>query len=137
MYPSIKREIYKRLCWYGARLIHQKVFTYEVMIATALLMNVKLNDKYSQKDLHKKVLGAYMFIDENRERLSVGLDEMQLKEAHSKGGRIRKDQKVKQTKEKVYQLLKSGDFIKPNGKVNLSSLAKAMNMTRKTVAKYV
>jgi len=137
MYPSTKQEVYKRLCWYGARLIHQKVFTKEVMTATALLMNSKLKDKYSQKDLHKKVLGAYMFIDENRECLSVGLDTKQLQEAHSKGGRIRKDQRVKQTKEKVQQLLKSDDFIKPNGKVNLSLLAKAMNMTRKTVAKYV
>ncbi len=137
MYPSAKQEVYRRLCWYGKRLIHQKYFTKEAMIATALQMNSKLKDKYSNKDLHKKALGAYMFIDENRERLSVRLDEVQLKEAHSKGAIMKNKKQAQQTKEKVQQLVKSGDFIKANGKVNLSSLAKAMNMTRKTVAKYV
>ena len=137
MYPSTKQEVYKRLCWHGKRLIHQKCFTKEAMISTALLMNKKLSDKYQDKELHKKVLGAYMWIEENKEGFSVGLDEKQLKEAHSKGGQIRKSQRVQQTKEKVQQLLESGDFIKPNGKVNLSLLAKAMNTTRKTVAKYV
>lgn len=137
LYPKTKHELYKRLCWYGKRLIHQKCFTKEAMISTALLMNKKLSDKYQDKELHKKVLGAYMFIDENREKFSVRLDEVQLKEAHSKGGQIRKTQRVQKTKERVQHFLESGNFTKSNGKVNLSSLAKAMNMNRKTVAKYV
>ena len=137
MYPATKQDVYRCLCWYGKRLVHQKCFTKEAMTATALLMNSKLKDKYSNKDLHKKAIGAYMFIGENREKFSIKLDEVQLKEAHSKGGQIRKVQRVQQTKERIDQLLKSGDFIKPNGKVNLSSLAKAMKMNRETVAKYV
>ena len=138
MYPSTKKDFYKHLCWYGKRLIHQKCFTKEAMTSTALLMNKKLKDKkLKDKDLYKKALGAYMFIYEKKEEFSTKLDEVQLKEAHSKGGQLRKDQRVKQTKEKVQQLVKSGNFIKPNGKINLSSLAKAMDMTRKTVAKYV
>ena len=137
MYPSTKQEVYKRLCWYSVRLIHQECFTKEAMIATALLMNSKLKDKYSNKDLHKKALGAYIFIDENRDNLSVKLDEMELKKAHAKGAITKNQNQAQQTKEQVQQLVKSGDFIKPNGKVNLSALAKAMNKTRKTVAKYV
>jgi len=137
MYPSTKKELYKHLCWYGARLIHQKCFTKEVLMATALLMNSKFKDKYSSKDLHKKVLGVVMWIEEHKEGFDVRLDKKQLKEAHSKGGQVRKEQRVQQTKEKIDKLLKSRSFIKANGKVNLSSLAKAVNMTRKTVAKYV
>lgn len=137
LFPSTKQELYKRLCQYGKRLIHQKCFTKEAMTSTALLMNNKLDEKYQNKELHKKALGAYMFIDENREACSVRLDEVQLKKAHSKGGQLRRDQRVQETKERVQHFLKSGNFTKPNGKVNLSSLAKAMNMTRKTVAKYV
>ena len=83
------------------------------------------------------ILATYLFIYQNQEKFNIRLDEVELKEARSKGGKIRKDQRVKNTKERVQELLKSGDFIKPNGKVNLSSLAKAMDMTRKTVAKYV
>lgn len=137
MYPSTKQELYRRLCWYGKRLVHQKCFTKEAMISIALLMNKKLSDKYQDKELHKKVLGAYMFIDQNREKFNIRLDKKQLKEAHSKGANIKNLNQAQKTKERVQELLKSGDLIKPNGKVNLSSLAKAMNMTRQAVAKYV
>ena len=137
MYPSTKQELYRRLCWYGQRLIHQHCFTHEIMTATALLMNAKLKEKYSTKELHKKALGACMWIEEHREGFTIGLDEVALKKAHSKGGQKRRAQRVQQTKEKIQQCIKSGDYIKPNGKVNISSLAKALNMTRKTIAKYV
>ncbi len=136
MYPSIKQELYRRLCWYGKRLIHQEVFTKEVMISTALLMNSKLKDKYSNKDLHKKVLGAYIFMEQNRDKFSVRLDKKQLEEAHSKGAITKNLNQAQKTKEKIDQLLQSGDFIKPNGKVNLSLLAKSMNTTRQTIATY-
>ena len=137
MYPSIKKELYRHLCWYGKRLIHQKCFTKEALTSAALLMNSKLKDKFSNRDLHRKVLGVCKWIDENKEGFSVGLDEVQLKEAHTKGGLKRKAQRVQDTRERVEELLKTQNFIKPNGKVNLSLLAKAMNMTRKTVAKYI
>jgi len=106
MYPSIKKEIYRNLCWYGKRLVHQKCFTLEAMIATALFMNKQLDDKYQHKELHKKALGAYIFIDENKEAYSVRLDEVQLKKAHSKGGQLRREQRVQETKDRIKQLLK-------------------------------
>ncbi len=137
MYPVTKKELYRCLCWYGKRLIHQECFTKEIMISTALLMNSKLKDKYQDKELYKKALGAYMFIDENREQFNIRLDEVALKEAHSKGGIIRKTQRVQNTKERINQLLKDDKYYKPNGKVNISSLAKDIGLTRKTVAKYV
>lgn len=137
MYPSTKKEIYKHLCWYGQRLIHQRAFTKEIMIATALLMNKKLDDKFQDKELHKKVLGAYIWLFENMHKFKVKLDKVQLKEAHSKGGKVRKANQAQKTKERIDQLLKSDNFLKPNGKVNISLLARYMNMNRKTVAKYM
>jgi len=45
--------------------------------------------------------------------------------------------KVQKTKEKIEQPLKSDNFLKPNGKINISLVAKSMNMNRKTIAKYI
>ena len=137
LYPSTKQELYRRLCWYGKRLIHQEYFTKEAMTSTALLMNKKLEDKYSTKELHKKALGAYMFIEQKREGFSVRLDEVQLKEAHAKGAVMTNNAQVSKTKVRITELLKSGDFLKPNGKVNKTSLAKAMNVNRRTLDKYI
>ena len=137
MYPATKKELYKHLCWHGVRLIHQRVFTHEVMTATALLMNSKLKDQYSNRDLHKKVTGVNKWIDENKEGFSVKLEEKQLKEAHSKGAALTNQSQREKTKERIDKLFKDDTYIKPNGKVNLSSLAKAMNMTRQTISKYI
>ncbi len=137
MYPATKEDLYRRLCWYGIRLIHQKLFTKECLTATALLMNKKLNNKYGNKDLHKKVLGAYTWVSENKSRFKVKLNDSELKKAHSKGARTKNLNQAQKTKVKVQKLVKSGKFYKPNGKVNISLLAKAMGMNRKTIAKYI
>ena len=137
MYPSTKQELYRRLCWYGSRLIHQQVFTKEAMTATALLMNKKLDSKFSDKELHKKALGAYMFMLENKDNFKEKLNKKQLKEAHAKGAVMTNATQVSKTKERITELLKSGDFLKPNGKVNKTSLAKAMNVNRRTLDKYI
>ncbi|WP_415406978.1 hypothetical protein ACLHDG_00165 [Sulfurovum sp. CS9] len=139
MYPATKQDLYRRLCWYGVRLIHQQVFTKECMIATALLMNKKLDlaNRYSNKELHKKALGAYMFMLENKDNFKEKLNKKQLKEAHIKGAVMTNDTQISQTKERITELLKSGDFLKPNGKVNKTSLAKAMNVNRRTLDKYI
>ena len=139
MYPSTKQELYRRLCWYGKRLIHQQVFTKECMTATALLMNKKLDltNRYSNKELHKKALGAYIFILDNKDNFKEKLNKSQLKEAHVKGAVITNDAQTFKTKERITELLKSGDYLKPNGKVNKTSLAKAMNVNRRTLDKYI
>ena len=139
MYPSTKQDLYRHLCWYGVRLIHQQVFTKECMTATALLMNKKLDlaNRYSSKELHKKALGAYMFILENKDNFKEKLNKPQLKEAHAKGAVMTNDAQVSKTKERITELLKSADFLKPNGKVNKTSLAKAMNVNRRTLDKYI
>jgi hypothetical protein len=137
MHPPTKKELYRDLCRYGKRLIHQKCFTKEAMTATALLMNKRLFDKYSNRDLHKKVLGAYIFIDENRENFPVKLDEVKLKEAHTKGAKITNKKQTAETKAKIFELLKDDVYIKPNGKVNKTLLADDLGMNRRTLDKYL
>jgi len=137
MYPSAKQDLYKHLCWYGARLIHQRVFTYEALISVGLLMNKKLSDKYSSNDLHKKVLGAYMWLVENMDGFKVGLDEVQLEQAHSKGATITNAIQTQNTKQLINEAIETGKYTKPNGKVNQTALAKALNLHRNTLAKYL
>lgn len=137
MYPATKKDLYRCLCWYGKRLIHQKCFTKEAMTATALLMNSKLSDKYQNKELHKKALGAYIFIDENKEKFSIKLDKKQLKEAHSKGANITNAKQRQNTKQRINEAIATGNYFKPNGKVNKTLLAKALNLSRRTLDKYL
>lgn len=139
MYPATKQDFYRNLCWYGKRLIHQKCFTKEAMISAALLMNKKLDleNRYSNKEIHKKALGAYMFMFENKENFKQKLTKQQLKEAHAKGAEITNSIQSSKTKERITELLKSGDFLKPNGRVNKTSLAKAINVNRRTLDKYI
>jgi len=137
MYPSTKKELYQHLCWYAIRLIHQRCFTKEVMIATAILMNSKLKDQISNRELHRKVLGAYIWIDENKEGFSVGLDEKQLKEAHSKGATLTNQSQREKTKAKIFELLKDDVYFKPNGKVNKTLLANDLGMGRRSLDTYL
>lgn len=139
MYCQSKKELYRHLCWHSKKLIHQKCFTHEALISTALLMNDKLplTQKVSNRELNKKVLGVVKWVEENQEGFSVKLEKEQLKIAHSKGAVKKNQNQAQKSKEKIAQILESENLIKPNGKVNLTALAKAMNMTRKTVAKYI
>ena len=136
-YPQTKKEMYRRLCWYAQRLIHQKCYTKEALTATALLMNKKLSDKYSNKDLHKKVLGVIMWVDENREGFSVKLDEVELKKAHAMGAEKTNKKQTAETKAKIFELVKDKVYIKPNGKVNKTLLADDLGMNRRTLDKYL
>ena len=137
MYPSTKKDVYKHLCWHGKRLIHQQVFTHEALIRAALLMNEKLTDKLSNKDLHKKALGAYVWLVENIDGFEVGLSVDELKQAHSKGAATKNQNQAQHTKQLVDEAIATGDYFKPNGSVNKTKLAKALNMYRRTLDKYV
>lgn len=137
MYPPTKKDLYRHLCWYGKRLIHKQVFTYEAMVSAALLMNKKLHDKYSTKDLHKKVLGAYTWLNENIDGFQVQLTPEALKQAHSKGQQITKAIQRERTKQLIDDAIATGNYIKPNGKVNQSKLAKDLGLNRSTIVRHL
>jgi hypothetical protein len=137
MYPPTKKQLYRHLCWYGKRLIHKQVFTHEALISAGLLMNKKLSDKYSNKDLHKKVLGAYMWLVENIDGFEVGLSDDKLKQAHSKGAIAKNNNQSKQTKQLIDEAIATGNYFKSNGKVKQSKLAKALNLNRSTIIRHL
>ena len=136
-FPSSKKELYRYLLIHGKKLRHKRLFTREAIIATALLMNEHLEDKYIQKEVHKKALGAYQYILENKENFKEKLSKKQLKEAHSKGAAITNRLQTDRTKERIAELLKDDTYFKPNKKVNKTSLAKALNISRPTLDKYL
>ncbi len=137
MYPPTKKHLYRHLCWYGKRLIHQQVFTHEALISGALLMNKKLTDKYSNKDLHKQVLGAYIWLVENIDGFKVGLSGDELKQAHSKGQQITKAIQRERTKHLIDEAIATGNYNKPNGKVNQSQLANDLGLNRSTIIRHL
>ena len=137
MYPPNKKALYRHLCWYGARLIHQNVFTREALVSAALLMNKKLTEKYSNKDLHKKALGAYIWLVENMDGFKVKLNSIDLKKAHRQGAITTNAKRYINTKRLVDEAIATGNYTKPNGKVNKSALAKDLNMYRRTLDKYI
>ncbi|MDM5272499.1 hypothetical protein PGH07_09940 [Sulfurovum sp. zt1-1] len=55
----------------------------EAIIATALLMNEYLPNKLIYKEVHKKALGVYLYIMENKENFKEKLTKSQLQKAHS------------------------------------------------------
>ncbi len=122
---------------HGKKLRYERVFTQEAMIATALMMNKHLTDKMIDKDVHKKALAAYRFIKENKQHFKEKLSKKKLKEAHSKGAAMTNQMQTEKTKERIAALLKDEAFIKPNGKVNKTALANALNVHRKTLDRYL
>ncbi len=138
-YPQTKKDLYKQLIWWGGRLYRNRLYTKEAIISTALEMNSKLSlvDRFSHKELHAKAHAVYNFIPENNDNFKEKLEEVQLKEAHQRGALAKNTNQAKNTKQKIEELIESGDFTKANGKLNKSAIGKALDMDRRTIAKYV
>lgn len=141
--PKTKKELYRYLIWFGARLYYQNILNKNILLATALKMNSKLKelDKYQYKELLKKVESTYLYITTNKDgRFKQRLKPKQLKEAHSKGGKTRGKQlsnEAKELKEIITLYLEDVRFIKVNKKPNISKIAKELNLSRPTITKYI
>lgn len=136
-HPADASSLYRHTIWHGKRLIHQRCYTPEALTAAALLMNKKIPDPLSTKDLHKKVTAAHRWIMENREGFPVRLDPAQLKKAHTRGGATKNTNQAAQTRQAIQKLLATGSYTKPNGKPNISALAKALSLNRKTITRHL
>jgi len=141
-YPSIyyapnKKAMYRHLILHGKKLRHLQLFTLEAMTSAALMMNGKLKDKLSIKDLHKKVKGAYKFILENQENFRERLSESELRDAHKRGAELSHKRMTQRTENKIHEALETGNYFKSNGDVHKTLLAKSLNMTRATLNKYL
>ena len=138
-YPKSKKELYKHLLWWGGRLHRNRLYTKEAIVSTAIEMNskIELSQRYSSKELHAKAYAVYRFILENRNNFKEKLVASQLKEAHKKGAVTKNKNQANQTKQKIEKLIASGDFTKSNGKLNKTAIGKALEMDRRTIAKYL
>lgn len=141
-YPSIyyapaKKNLYRHLVIHGKKLRHQELFTMEAMTSTALMMNSILKDKLSNRDLHKKVKGAYKFILENQENFKVRLSKSELVDAHRRGAVATHKKRSFNTETIIFESLSTGNYVKNDGSINKTLLANDLDMNRKTVAKYL
>lgn len=133
-YPHTKKSLYQHLCYYATRLVYFKILTKEALLSGAIKMNSKLEDKYSYKELLKKVESAYIFISKNQDNLKKRLTDKEREEAY-----IKRDKKrVSNTVNKIKVTLNKNiqHYIKANGKINKSKLAKDIGVRRETVNKY-
>ena len=141
-YPSVyyapnKKALYRHLILHGKKLRHLQLFTLEAMTSSALMMNNKLKDKLSSKDLHKKVKGAYKFILENQENFRERLSKSELKAAHQRGADKAHKKMTQCTENRIHEALATGNYFKSNGNVHKTLLSKSLNITRATLDKYL
>jgi len=130
-YPSTKKELYRRLVWYASRLKSKGLLERDLMNAAALKMNDRLQDKYTHKETLKKASTAYHYIKENAEpRLSKDEVQMRLKQGGTIRGAQRKEEHAHNI-QRVREVLPL--HVKPNGKANVTALADALHLHRKTV----
>ena len=136
-YPATPKELYRRLIWYGMRAIHQRCFTKECLIATALKMNRSLHQHgYSQKELFKKTEAAYLYLLERNDQWKRRLSKEQLHQIRSAAAKKTAARKRADTQKRIDDLIKSGDYTKPNGKINKAKLSRALGIHRTTLEKY-
>jgi len=140
-YPATKKDLYRHLVWYGAKLYFKKIITREIMIATALKMNEALTDKLSYRELLKRADAAFKYVTENRDkRFKQRLSADELKEAKSRGGKTRGKQVSKDSEElhkKIMEALKDSRFIKKSGKPYISKIADHLGISRKTIQRHL
>ena len=141
-YPSVyyapnKKALYRHLILHGKKLRHLQLFTLEAMTSSALMMNNKLKDKLSSKDLHKKVKGAYKFILENQENFRERLSKSELKAAHQRGAKLSHEKRSSNSEAKIFEALATGDYVKDDGSINKTLLSKSINISRPTLNKYL
>jgi len=136
-YPATKKSLYRHLVIHGKKLRHQQLFTMEAMTSTALMMNTVLKDKMQDRELHKKVKGAYKYILENKENFKEKLTSSELKDAHRRGADTTNKKRTFASETKIFEALATGDYVKVDGTINKTLLANDLNMNRNTIAKYL
>lgn len=135
LFPTTKHELYPNLVKYAKRLLRMELLTFEAIYSTSLRLNnsLPLIERYSLRELAKSSKKALMFVAENKEELQA-LKGDELKERLKVGGKKRGIQKTKEkeaNKKKIEQLAHT--IKKPNGKPNITQIAKELNLSRVTV----
>jgi len=131
LYPQSKDEFMRNLTFYAQRLHYQYRLYFESMLAIAIHFNKHMKEPFSRKELQRK---AYSIMQLDRSDWRQRLDEMELKEAHSKGGKAR----GKQIAEAAYfrsEMIQTilPEYKKENGKYDVPELMKYTQRSRRTI----
>ena len=132
MYPATKKELYRKLVWYALRLKEKGLLTLEAIYAVALKFNQAIGNEYQQKELYKKSYVAYNFILAHHRRKTKQELILIKRQNGVKRGRQRTQERhilLEQIKKLIPQ------HSKPNGKPNLSAIARELNVRRETVSR--
>ncbi|SFV58369.1 hypothetical protein MNB_SM-7-1334 [hydrothermal vent metagenome] len=125
LYPSGKEDFMRSLTIYAQRLYYEKQLYYEAVIVMAIHFNTKGGYGYSFRELNAK---AKAIMELDRDKWKVKLTDKELKEAHSKGGKKRVQQKREQfakLKERALQMRKEG--------MTLKAISEALEVSLRTV----
>lgn len=144
-YPDLffthdKKALYRHLAMYAAKLHYQGFMHQEGVYAGAIMLNNKLAsvDRFNEKELWGKVKAIVTHIHNSPERYKQKLSAKQLKDAFTRGGKIRASQKLNQADEnrkKVFELVSLSMYQKSNGKPKVSLIANALGLRRETVSR--
>jgi len=142
--PQTKKELHRNLSWYAVKLYYNSILNIDGLKATALIMNARLDDKFSEREVFKIAFSVHAFINNPSNSFRQKLPRAELKKILSssgkKGGLLRGKQKTdeaKANKQKVIDLIQSNNYNKPNGKVNVTAIAHATKLHRTTVSSII
>lgn len=136
--PSNKSDIYQRLCIYASKLFYHKMFHLEMVIYAAIKMNNILKKPCNYKELLNKSIRAYTLVSKTETKQK--LTPIELRAALKTGGQkrgVQKKMEQMENKKKIEELIKSNEYIKPNGKINITKVATDLELSRVTVTNIV
>ncbi len=131
-YPATKKELYRKLVWFAMRVNKKGLMYKEILYATALKMNSHLEDKYNQKELFKKAVSAYEYT-KSRQNIKSKDEIAKIKKEN---GQKRGEQISKEYQERVRKVKEMIPYhLKANGRPNITSISREMNISRVTISK--
>ncbi len=140
LYPTSSKVLYKHLCWAATKLYKKDILYRESIVCIAIRFNAKLHisEKLNRRELLNQSYGCLEFIRKEKPGILRGEG---LKEAYSRGGKIRLEQKALEKQKsiiKLKELLTSSSFFKKsNGAPHIGRLAEKLDLSRQTVSKYL
>ena len=131
LYPQHKDEFMKNLTLYAQKLYYQHRLFPESILAMAIHFNKNMKEKFNRKELQRK---AYSIMQLDRSDWKLRLSEVELKEAHRKGGESR----GKQISEEAYfrsEMIQTilPEYKKKNGKYDVPALMERTHRARRTI----
>jgi len=132
MYPATKKELYQKLVWYATRLKDKELLTLEAIYAVSLKFNRAIGNEYQQKELYKKSYEAFIFVQDRYKR-KTKQEVISIKKQNG----VKRGQQRTQERQKLMEQIKKliPYHLKPNGKPNLSEIARELKVRRETVSR--